>query len=155
MTEITVENDPYVLTPVDPVHYEVTFDGGAKAMGEGRVAGVGATLWGPPDAEGARGVLRTSRLALPEEQYAQVAEAWGCRLALELVGKIKGRPSQVRIVGDNLAVVRFGAGEGRLQRAHMAALIGPAIGALHLRGWSLQWEAVRRRHFRYRIRYFF
>ena len=51
-TEVTVGADAHVSGPRDEDHtFEVTFDGGAKAMdalGGARVAGAGAILWGPP-----------------------------------------------------------------------------------------------------------
>ena len=50
-----------------------------------------------------------------------------------------------RVVGDNLPVLRYGAGAGRLRRpATYAAIAGP-LAALTADGWTLDWTAVRRR----------
>ena len=58
----------------------VTLDGGARTVGDRRLAGGGAILWGP------RGSAPWARLAeaealLPGVDHAQEAEAWGARAA--------------------------------------------------------------------------
>ena len=47
--------------------------------------------------------------------------------------------------GDNLAVVRYGAGQGMLRREAMFSRLDGRLGALLSRGWDIQWRAVRRR----------
>ena len=54
-------------------------------------------------------------------------------------------PRRAIISGDNLAVVRYGAGLGRLRREAMFSRLDGRIGALLSRGWQLTWRAVRRR----------
>ena len=49
------------------------------------------------------------------------------------------------IVGDNLAVVRYGAGTQSLRRPGMQQLMDRGLRATTLRGWGLRWTAVRRR----------
>ena len=39
----------------------------------------------PPDTEGHRAILAHTEVALPGEEHAQVAEAWGCHAALHLL----------------------------------------------------------------------
>ena len=46
--ELTVDASPHILGNTDLVPWEVTFDGGARALQGRRVAGAGALLWGPP-----------------------------------------------------------------------------------------------------------
>ena len=54
-------------------------------------------------------------------------------------------PRRVLVSGDNLAVVRYCAGTGRLRREAMYARLDYRLGALLSRGWRLEWRAVRRR----------
>ena len=85
-------------------------------------------------------------VALPEVPHAQEAEAAGCGAALDLLLQ-QGRrlPRRAIISGDNLAVVRYGAGLGRLRRDAMFSRLDGRLGALLCRGWTLTWRAVRRR----------
>ena len=125
--------------------YEVTFDGGARRIDSDRkVAGAGATLWHFPPDGGEPQLLASTVVALPGCDNAQVAEATGCRAALALLAHTHGRRA-ARVVGDNLAVVRYGAGTGRFQRVPLQAQMELSLGPLAQRGWALQWHAVRRR----------
>ena len=99
----------------------------------------------PPDAEGHRTILAHTEVALPGEEHAQVAEAWGCHAALHLLLHLRPVHRQARVSGDNLAVVRYGAGMARLRRPAMQGLLGPSISQLECAGWTLDWRAVRRR----------
>merc|ERR1739836_366791 len=101
-----------------------------------RVAGAGACLWGPPARDGTREVVASALVPLPAEQHAQVAEAWGARLAAMLIA---------RVVGDNLSVVRYCAGRARLHRLALQRVLEPALGLLSGLGWKITWLAVRRR----------
>ena len=85
-------------------------------------------------------------VALPDVPHAQEAEAAGCGAALDLLLH-QGRrlPRRAIISGDNLAVVRYGAGLGRLRRDAMFSRLDGRLGALLCRGWTLTWRAVRRR----------
>ena len=42
-------------------------------------------------------------------------------------------------------MVRYGAGRGTLRRVDMQATLEPALGAIYYAGWTLSWQAVRRR----------
>ena len=130
----------------------VTFDGGARGVegaedgGDARVAGAGAVLWGLPAADGCRPALARTVVALPAVPFAQEAEAAGCGAALRLL--LDHAPVGHRraiVSGDNLAVVRYGAGAGRLKKEAMFARLDGSLGAFLCRGWSLAWRAVRRR----------
>ena len=126
--------------------YEVTFDGGARHIHpDHKVSGAGATLWrhdasGRPPEQVASIVV-----ALPDVQDSQVAEASGCRAALGGLANVSTDVRAARVVGDNLAVVRYGAGTGRFQRSLLQAQMELALGPLAQKGWRLQWHAVRRR----------
>eukprot|EP00959_Pyramimonas_sp_CCMP1952_P194714 4071681-Pyramimonas_sp.AAC.1 len=50
-----------------------------------------------------------------------------------------------RIVGDNLAALRYGAGTARYRRLHLAQQMEDALGQVESAGWVLAWQAVRRR----------
>jgi hypothetical protein len=130
---------------VDLAPLEVTFDGGARLVHGRRVAGAGAILWGEPDQAGLRTVLARALVALPGEEHAQVAEAWGCRLGLDLLRQWAPNDRRARVIGDNLAVIRYGANVGRLRRPAMASLLSAGLAELAQRCWALTWRAVRRR----------
>ena len=126
--------------------YEVTFDGGARHIHpEHKVAGAGATLWRHDPTTGAPIQIASIVVALPDVHDSQIAEATGCRAALAGLARLDTEVRAARVVGDNLAVVRYGAGTGRFQRSLLQAQMELALGPLAQRGWRLQWQAVRRR----------
>ena len=85
-------------------------------------------------------------LALPRVPHAQEAEASGCGEGLDLLLALDGAfPRRVLVSGDNLAVVRYCAGAGRLRKEAMYARLDYRLGALLARGWHIEWRAVRRR----------
>ena len=84
-------------------------------------------------------------VALPDVSDSQIAEATACRAALACLANVTTDIRAARVVGDNLAVVRYGAGTGRFQRSLLQAQMELALGPLAQRGWRLQWHAVRRR----------
>ena len=84
-------------------------------------------------------------MALPDSGCSQTAEAWGARMAIDLVCSSNADRRHSRICGDNLAVVRFCAGQARLRRPAMQSVIEPGLARLALEGWAAQWLAVRRR----------
>ena len=75
--------------------------------------------------------------ALPGETCSQVAEAWGCRLATGLLQACRTELRRVRGSGDNLAVVRYCAAQGRLRRPAMQAVVEPGLAALGRAGWNV------------------
>ena len=126
--------------------YEVTFDGGARHIHpEHKVAGAGATLWKHDPEGGSPKQIASIVVALPDVSDSQSAEATACRAALACLANVLSDTRAARVVGDNLAVVRYGAGTGRFQRSLLQAQMELALGPLAQRGWRLQWHAVRRR----------
>ena len=125
--------------------YELTFDGGARQVDGTWVAGAGAVLWahhlqGPLPVR-----LASSVVAIPWHAGAQVAEAIGCRAALNLLAQLQPRLRAARIVGDNLGVIRYCAGTARLRRLRMQSHLEPGLAQVLSQGWRLSWQAVRRR----------
>ena len=144
--EVTTQRTGHVAGPTGNDHgLEVTFDGGARDVRGGRVAGAGAVLWGPPGESGERIRLATAWTALPAEQHAQLAEGEGCAAAARLVLAAGVAPISARITGDNLAVVRHAVGCARLHRPAMHQAMAGPLADLALAGWSPEWLAVRRR----------
>ena len=134
-----------VVDPVAPgSRSEVTFDGGARAVGGRRVAGAGAILWGPAAADGARQPVARAVAALPAVSHTPEAEAWGCRIALELLAAAQPAIRHARVVGDCINVVRYGAGESRMRRQAVQSLLEGPLGQLVSAGWRLDWLVVRR-----------
>ena len=127
--------------------FEVTFDGGARTVEGVKVAGAGAVLWGPADVNRQRVRLLRIAIALPGEQHAPVAEAWGLRAALQLLleARVPRKLRTAIIAGDNLAVVRYGASLGKLAKPHMHAIIDEPLNASIGQGWQKDWIPIRRR----------
>ena len=118
---------------------------GAREVDGVRVAGAAAVLWGPGTRNGEREVVSTHFVALPSVEYAQVAEAWGGRLALLALLRAGGTGFSAQVAGDNLAVVRYGAAEGFLSQPAMAATMAGPLSRCATSAISLTWLAVRRR----------
>ena len=127
--------------------YEVTFDGGGTLRRRGREGGRGRSdsLALPARGGGELIHIAPTIVALPDVDNAQIAEATGCRAALAALIRTDANRRAARVVGENLAVVRYGAGTGRLQRPILQAQMELAMDPLAQRGWALQWQAVRRR----------
>ena len=125
---------------------EATFDGGVRKLHGSRVGGAGAVLWGLDGRSGLLRCLALASMALPEVGDSQVAEAWGAHLVpLLLRGQGLGGERRVRISGDNLAVVRHCAAQGRLRRPCAQAVLEPALARVAAGGWRVSWQAIRRR----------
>ena len=124
--------------------YEVTFDGGADRHTQ--TAGAAAVLWHRRDIDYAWRPIAGLEISLPTEWSAPTAEAWGAHAALTLLHR--ERPVGARtatVIGDNLAVVRFGRAQGRLHSPDLQAPIEEALQRTLMAGWLLNWKAVRRR----------
>ena len=124
---------------------EVTFDGGARTIHGAAVAGAGAILWGPRGDDGQRTIMARTRTALPDEPHAQVAEAVGRAAGLRLLLGVRAEHRAAQIIGDNTAVVRHGAGLGRLSRPGLHEFLAAPLAAAAESGWQLTCIAVRRR----------
>ena len=124
----------------------VTFDGGARTVRGWDVAAGAAVLWrsGPT---GGREPAVTYTWLLPGGADSQEAEAWGARAALSLAAHELGADvAAPTVAGDNLAVVRYCAGNGRLLRPELHRLLDPGLNAAAAAGRAPGWLAVRRRH---------
>lgn len=144
--EITV---PRALAP-DPMAglwpYELTFDGGARELFDlPKVAGAGVSLWRHSLDGSAPFHLASAVLALPDDGDSQFAEVVACRVGLQMLARLSPDVRSARVVGDNLAAVRYGAGTGRFRTVALQATMEAGLGPLAARGWLLTWQAVRRR----------
>ena len=83
-------------------------------------------------------------VALPPGTTAQVAEACGCRLGIALLLGMQ-REKRARIVGDNLGVIRYGAGTQRFRALHMQGIMEDTVTRVAKAGLRLDWQAIRRR----------
>ena len=68
------------------------------------------------------------------------------RWALDIVGQVAATGESVMITGGSLAVIRFGAGQGRLRRPDMEALLSDVLPRVFLCGWEPVRTAVPRRY---------
>ena len=121
-----------------------TFDGGARRVDGVAHAGAGATLWlrtatGPPRC------VAMAFLALPNGDNAQLAEAMGGRLAINLLRTSAADRRQATIAGDNLQVVRYCAGTSRLHSPDLHEHLDQGLADLAVESWDVTWVAVRRR----------
>ena len=143
--EITVPTNPSPEWEDVAWPYEATFDGGAREIGSGCVAGAGAAIWQHHLQGGAPTRVASAVVAIPWDASAQVAEAVGCRTALGLLLDLPTEQRCARMVGDNIAVVRYGAGHARLRRIDMQGHLEHSLQEAYRRGWTFHWQAVRRR----------
>ena len=121
----------------------ITFDGGSREIDGWTVAAGAAILWrAGPEGDLQPGVTRT--WILPGGADSQEAEAWGGRMAMELAGAELQDGERATIAGDNLAVVRYCAGTGRLLRPELHAVLDPGLRAAACTGRAAGWAAVRR-----------
>ena len=110
-----------------------------------RVAGAGALLWSLSPRDLSLTLRAEAWVALPGEQWAPIAEAWGLYLALQLLLHVRQPCLACQIVGDNLSVLRFAAAQGSLRNPAHEGLLAPALSQLALHGIAPEWLAVRRR----------
>ena len=84
-------------------------------------------------------------MALPQEPYAQVAEAWGGKLGLDLLTACQADTRIARVIGDNLGVIRYGAERAALRNPAIHRPLATALAEAAEKGWTVHWRAVRRR----------
>ena len=144
--EVTVADSPIPDQDRAQWPFEVTFDGGARSIADrAKVAGAGAILWRHSPTGGPPTRLASCIVAVPGSDSAQMGETTGCRAGLGLLQALHTHAHAARIVGDNLAAVRYGAGTGRYRRLHLCAQMDQGLRPLVAGGWRLTWQAVRRR----------
>ena len=143
--EITVPSNPSPAGEACLWPLEASFDGGARTLEGVPSAGAGAALWAHPPDGGPPILLAETLVALPPSATAQIAEAVGCSAALHLLCRWGRGPRAARVSGDNLGVIRFCAGTSRFHRLPLHATLAPRLDDMAVRGWSLHWQAVRRR----------
>ena len=124
---------------------EATLDSGVREVRGVRVGGAGAVLWRLDARSGLRRRVAVAAMSMPEVVDSQVAEAWGAHLVALMLRECPDGGRRVRISGDNLAVVRHCAAQGRLRRPCAQAILEPVLAGLATGGWSVAWQAIRRR----------
>ena len=144
-TELCVTTNPSPNWEDATWPYEITFDGGARSLDETEVAGAGAILWEHDTQGGCPRQIASTVIAIPWKAGAQAAEAAGCCAGLRLLQTLRPAHRAARVVGDNLGVIRYGAGTARLRRLQMQAQLEAALATTLSQGWRLSWQAVRRR----------
>ena len=73
------------------------------------------------------------------------AEAWGGHLALDLLADCSASPREARLGGDNLAIVRFIASNGKLKEPRLRLILDHSLDRAQAIGWRLECVAIRRR----------
>ena len=74
------------------------------------------------------------------------AEAAGLRLGIALIAKVLPQVNSIGIVGDNLPVMRLGAGNGKIRTPGIWEMLEAPLLHIAVREWQCQWFAVRRRY---------
>ena len=143
-----------VLARPQSVRPLLSFDGGARSAGpdvrlppgSAPRAGAGVVLWASPDRHGTRRCLLQASFSLPRIGDPGIAEAAALGYGLQLLAYLYSRPPNHEVLGDNLGVVRLGAGNARLRRDDAWLELGDSL-MLASRGlWDITWLAVRRHH---------
>eukprot|EP00959_Pyramimonas_sp_CCMP1952_P338063 7079737-Pyramimonas_sp.AAC.1 len=142
--EITVNHSPFPNPDSTQWPHEVTFDGGARALGEHKVAGGGAAFWCHNLETGRPDLVGIGIAALPSSDSAQAAEVAGCRAGLSLLSFTACRGQRARVVGVNLGAIRYGAGTARYRRLPLCQQMETGLRSAEDAGWTLTWQAVRR-----------
>ena len=143
---LTVDDLPAdaILGPPAKKGKLISFDGGAGKSTDGHTrAGAGAVLWSPLSSDGKRLPLAAAMAVCPSLPDSTAAEAMGLTLALALCRYAKD-PHNLTIIGDNLPLVRFAAGNGKPRTDLMWLLAGASLLAAAPLLTSTVWEAVRR-----------
>ena len=133
--------------------YQLSFGGGARHNAphatldpDGpRTAGAGAALWGPVNARGRRECVAQMTLAAPSLSCSLHAEALGLRAALALADLTLGSPRHIRVVGDNLPVLRMAATNGRIRTPGIWEILEAPLVHASVQNWNCAWVAVRRK----------
>ena len=73
------------------------------------------------------------------------AEAWGLRVATAIALTFSPDLSRLGVLGDNLPIVRYGAGTGRLRRQELDGLLAQPVAQLLAVGVDIDWVPFRRR----------
>ena len=66
-------------------------------------------------------------------------------MALRLLRSQFETPCRVRIIGDNLPVIRYCAGTARLRRPGLHRILDEELALVAGAGWHIEWVAVWRR----------
>ena len=150
--ELTVPRSLAPRASAALVPYEVFFDGATCTRESNSAAGTGALLWhihssGPPTS------IARAILAIPGHSSASLAESHACGLALQLLTSLArehweshGSTLRARPVGDCIPVIRYASAQARFRSASQRARIDHGLGLTSEIGWSLEWQAINRRH---------
>ena len=148
--ELTVARRPTWIYAPAPPHWaqlEITYDGSTRSVGEHRVSGAAAVLWGPPSEHG-RPILQIGSISLPEVTCADIAEAHAAALAMQLFARAVDRGwHKVAIhAGDSPLIQRYMASRGRILRSRVQRLLDRALGAASAAGREPVPILIPRRH---------
>ena len=83
-------------------------------------------------------------IATPRLRDAQQAEAAGLAYSISMLLTCLPCPQRVTIMGDNLQVLRLGAGNARIRADRIWLELERALMLISAQRWPLQWNAVRR-----------
>ena len=125
----------------------MTFDGALARNGDLWCAGAAAVARGPRQTSGRRVVLAAWSVALPDVDTASPAEAWGARLAIDLLLTVRQRVTHhgpPAIGGDNGPIVRLCLGTGRTASPSTNAIVADSLNRLASEGLMPRWIIIPR-----------
>eukprot|EP00974_Lingulodinium_polyedra_P096276 9334455-Lingulodinium_polyedra.AAC.1 len=101
----------------------VTFDGGSRKVRGHDIAAGAAVPWTRSEASAPWVRKMTTTCAVPSSADARTAEALAAGVALDTLLRSDCPPGPAKCSGDNLGVVRFCAGSGRLTEPHLHGIL--------------------------------
>ena len=125
---------------------EITFDGSTRAAHGVTYGGAAAVLWARQTQPGTRKILQVAQVSLPFPTTANIAEAWGARLATLLALRHNlHRPGDTTLLcGDAPVIVRYCGGYGHSRSAGVHAVLGEPLGMLAASGRDVTWVLIPR-----------
>ena len=108
--------------------------------------GAGAVVWGGINPDGQRDIIASVSVALLDVHDVGVAEAWGLHYGIQAAMNVPTRWSSALISGDNLAVIRYGAGQGRTTNPDIQGSLDGSLFRLASSCRRVSWQVVPRNH---------
>ena len=130
---------------------EITFDGATAKTDSGAVVGGAAAiaiLVMPRHDDTTDGTIARLAVAIPAPASQSIAEAWGARLACEIISQHPRRIPRrfaFRVGGDNQPTVRYCRNTGRLHGAVEVDTLDAALSALAADKRHTEWVVIPRK----------
>ena len=142
-TCLQVDRQPQIYPLSTQCRSEFFFDGAVLRTAAGRRAGIGVTMWIAQEWQWRR--IGLIHLRIADGSTAAEGETWACTAAVLLARMIGRSNTSCRILGDNVPVLRYAAGMGRIREGALLPILDQAIRELWIYGSRPTWLAIARR----------